>query len=103
VYVCVLCASKPSNISSFKWCSDKQIVCKEYFVKQLSNSFLLSRPQIILMDNSKRILISLIRYRFVVSLIMVLMNVIVHDIIHGITSIIKIKIFTIKICVSCYW
>ena len=42
-------------------------------------------------ENCKRVLISLFQYRSVVSLIMVLMNVTVHDIIHGSTSIIKPK------------
>jgi len=44
------------------------------------------------MENCESILISLIQYQFVVSLIMVLMNVIVHDTIHGSTSIIKAKV-----------
>jgi hypothetical protein len=44
------------------------------------------------MENCKSILISLIQYQFIVSLIMVLMNAIVHDIIHGSTSIMKPKV-----------
>jgi len=35
---------------------------------------------------------------------MVLMNAVVHDIIHGSTNIIKLKvIYPKKICWSCYW
>jgi len=48
------------------------------------------------MENCKSILISLIQYQFIVSLIMVLMNIIVHDIIHGSTSIIKPKVIYYK-------
>ena len=44
------------------------------------------------MENCKSILILLIQYWFIVILIMVLTNVIVHVIIHGSTSIIKPKV-----------
>ena len=43
------------------------------------------------MENSKSILISLLHYQFIDNRVMFLMNVIIYDIIHGSTCIIKPK------------
>jgi len=48
------------------------------------------------MENCKSVLILLIQYWFIVSLIMVLMNVIVHVIIHGSKALLSPRLYTIK-------